>query len=121
MEKTLLNGTQQCCGAAIFQLPVMTLMHFCTPGPTFATNLFLAVLTKRLEIITNEKVKKVVSGVVKRWKHTLLSRAWTKWFTHWQVKHPTSCSISRARLSRQLHSDSNSVSLSNAFTDAHLV
>jgi len=54
-------------------------------GPCFATNLFLAVLTQRLKMLSAHETLAVLNYSVRRWCHPLATRAFLKWQKHWQA------------------------------------
>jgi hypothetical protein len=51
----------------------------------FVTNLFLAVLTQRLKILSSVEILAVLRGAVQKWCHPLEARAFGKWSMHWQA------------------------------------
>jgi len=55
------------------------------PEQGFVTNLFLAVLTQRLKILSNVEILNVLRGAVQKWRHPLEARAFGKWSMHWQA------------------------------------
>jgi hypothetical protein len=54
-------------------------------GPCFATNLFLAVITQRLKLLSDVDTIAILNLSCRRWSKPLLSRAYTKWKKHWEA------------------------------------
>ena len=77
----IMYATMDSCSFVSFSIFIIFVMI----GPTLATNLFLAVITQRLKLVSNDQYVATVFKVEKRIRNPLVAKAFYKWFAHYRA------------------------------------